>query len=988
MSDAPSSDEALTLPSTAADGPGPIESDSVYPRVVSRYVLLEKIGKGGRGVVYRAYDPMLARFVAVKLVRPSSRDESEDVARERLVREAQAIAQLAHPNVISVYDVGTYDSIEFEDADGPDRKGVYIVMELVPGPTLRQWVAKGKPDWDAIRRIFLQAGRGLAAAHASGLVHRDFKPSNVIVGDDGRVRVLDFGLARAATVQTPSSDAAAREIPELRLEDGSSSGAHAVPSPSPLAEPLTQAGMVLGTPPYMAPEQHFGREVDARSDQYSFCVALYEAMFGKRPFEHKDFRELARTKYRGDFRMPTSPRIPERIVKVIERGLKPWPEDRFASMEELLDQLAIDLRARRRRLLVGGLGLAVVGSVVGGTTWSRHHAEQVCDEATRDLGGAWDAETRTAVAAAFDRDPRGFTGALLAYVNRTLDEYAAQWSAQARADCLDRRGERTPDDERSLCLELGRQTVEMVTARLIDGDPRSLERSEELVHQLEPLEVCERRERSRPRSGRHSREWIEQTVAMRAMLLEAEIEATILRFGRARGLARDVLTAASDADDRPLAAGALLVLARVAEPEERLGLFERAWAEAEGALDGRIAIEALAFLALELSSVERDYASTRRLAAVLEQKLETLEHEPLTKARAYDALARVMADAGQRESAREAMRNSLALYERELGPDSPRLFPGLLWTYYDASAEPGVGDPDQILARAQRILDEGLGPQHPHQLSVLSARSGAAWRRGETGEALQVQHRAVELCEETYGPRDLRVAHHLDLLGDIMVARGDFGDAIKAKRRSLEIRLTTFAENHPTVARSRAKLAMGLLNADRAEEALREIDMAIDAFPPEARAKPSQELTEHLNRRGFVLEELGRHEEALSAFDAVERAWARFAPDVGADATIRMAVARGAKGRQHCALDQLGPGTALLESALVDLSLLEPHDQKKARVQFELAVCIADSEPARALELAQAAQAAFRRQGTTNRHTRRIDAWLAEHGPRGSGALP
>src|SRR5262245_37690244 len=205
------------------------------------------------GVVYAAYDPELDRRVALKLLHAGGSVE----ARKRLLREAQAMARLAHPNVIAVHDVGTWGD------------EVFVAMEFVEGPTLAERVRDEEPGWREVLDLYLQAGEGLAAAHVAGIVHRDFKPQNALVGRDGRVRVLDFGLARGTGA-----------LPPREAEEGPDSGA----APGLLVTPLTRSGSRMGTPAYMSPEQFEGLPADELSDQFSFCVALYEALYGERPF--------------------------------------------------------------------------------------------------------------------------------------------------------------------------------------------------------------------------------------------------------------------------------------------------------------------------------------------------------------------------------------------------------------------------------------------------------------------------------------------------------------------------------------------------------------------------------------------------------------------------------------------------------------------------------------------------------------------------------
>jgi serine/threonine protein kinase len=211
------------------------------------------------GVVYAAYDETLDRRVALKVLRRDT--GGRESVRRRMLREAQGLARLSHPNVVQVYEVGELGG------------QVFIAMEYLPGRTIREWLAAGPRDWRAILDVFVQAGSGLAAAHAAKLVHRDFKPENAIVADDLRVRVVDFGLVR---------DDGGRDDGSGGPDDGPAAPDDGPDDPDDRA--LTQSGALIGTPAYMSPEQHDRRPADARSDQFSFCVALWEALYGHRPF--------------------------------------------------------------------------------------------------------------------------------------------------------------------------------------------------------------------------------------------------------------------------------------------------------------------------------------------------------------------------------------------------------------------------------------------------------------------------------------------------------------------------------------------------------------------------------------------------------------------------------------------------------------------------------------------------------------------------------
>ncbi len=313
---------------------------------VGRYLLLELCGEGGMGVVYKAYDPELGRTIALKLLQLE--DGPRRGRRERLLREAQALARLSHPNVIAVHDVGTY------------KGHVFIAMEFVEGTTLRGWL-KAKPRTRReILDVFMAAGEGLAAAHRAGLVHRDFKPDNVMVGDDGRVRVLDFGLVREAHGESSVGDDTDADAPNRT----SSSDDLDLASQTPLSIPLTQIGAIMGTPRFMAPEQHRGEVTEEPADQFSFCVSLYWALYGEYPFSAEAPTE--RIEQMLAHRIADPPRestVPHWLRDVLIRGLAPRPSSRHHSMNALLEALRADPALLRRRWLRAALMTTAVVAV-------------------------------------------------------------------------------------------------------------------------------------------------------------------------------------------------------------------------------------------------------------------------------------------------------------------------------------------------------------------------------------------------------------------------------------------------------------------------------------------------------------------------------------------------------------------------------------------------------------------------------------------------
>ena len=425
---------------------------------VGRYRVLEVLGAGGMGVVYGAFDPELQRKVALKLVRAELTDAE---LRARLWREAQAMARIRHPNVITVFDVGTWND------------QVFVAMEVIDGWTLSSWQAARSRSVDEILRVMAAAGAGLAAAHAVGLVHRDFKPDNVLIGGDGRVCVTDFGLARA--VAMPS------EIEEPSSPDATVEGE------------LTRQGALVGTPAYMAPEQMRGTAPDGRADQFSFCVALYEALYGVRPFPGMSLGELERAIFEGDRLRPRRKGVPASVRRALARGLSFAADDRFPSMDELLRALAPARRMVPAALVAALVGVAVACvTVAAGVVHFRGDRARMCRGAADKLAGVWDGPRRAAVAAALGGDePRARDRA--ARVLAALDDYAARW-VRGYTDACEAthvRGEQSEAllDLRMQCLDGRRREAEELT-RILASDRELGDKAAQAAHSLPPVAAC------------------------------------------------------------------------------------------------------------------------------------------------------------------------------------------------------------------------------------------------------------------------------------------------------------------------------------------------------------------------------------------------------------------------------------------------------------------------------------------------------------------
>ncbi|MBX7079566.1 MAG: serine/threonine-protein kinase [Nannocystaceae bacterium] len=383
---------------------------------IGRYVVRKRLGHGGCGLVLLAEDPELDREVAIKVVLPvRDREGGSATWQKALQREAQSLARLKHPNVVEVYDAGTTEY--GHESDGRARVGVFLVMERLRGVTLRQWLEQSPRSWQEIVDAHLQAGAGLAAAHEAGIVHRDFKPENVLLTRDGRVVLIDFGLA---DLEHLLADGAADVTGELLDESSPGGDAH------------TRESRVVGTPTYMAPEQHMGHVAGPAADQYAFAVSLFAALFGAPPFESASLSSLARAKARGvlpSTRAAQCRGVPQAIWRALARALQPEPSARHASLAALLQRLQQARTPRRRWPLVAATAACVPALLLLGSGRARHP----CDEPGEAL--PWRDEARAGVLASLAALPDANAGAMSQRVGDRLDAHTRRWQEAHERAC-------------------------------------------------------------------------------------------------------------------------------------------------------------------------------------------------------------------------------------------------------------------------------------------------------------------------------------------------------------------------------------------------------------------------------------------------------------------------------------------------------------------------------------------------------------------------
>ncbi len=606
---------------------------------IGRYQLLELVGSGGMGMVWGAWDPELERRVALKLVRLAAR-----ASRERMLREGQVLARLSHPNVVPIFDVG-----ELGDQ-------VYLVMEWVRGTTLRAYAAEA-PGPRAVLDAYRQAGSGLDAAHRAGVIHRDFKPDNAIRGDDGRVRVLDFGVARAGDAERDPGDALA------------------------------------GTPRYMAPEQARGEAVTAACDQHAFCVSLREAL------------------------EPAAP-IPKWIAAILERGAAADPAGRFPSMAELLAALDRDPARRRRRaaLGLGAMAAAAAAFAIGRSGTSPAPAAiEPCTGAPAELAASWSPALRERTIAQL-RARRPPLAAQSGELARRLDDHAAAWIAEHREACLaGERRELTPQlhEARFACLLRARSQLggvgELLGQAATDDDLAKVQRA---AGALPDVRGCRAAEPvALPPPG----------VAARAAAIGQRVERALVRvvagspdaLGEAAAAAEDARRTGHD----PLIARALLVLGRAAidarDGRARDALGE-AWQIALRAFDEPLAVEAYArwaYARIRSSEGPPDTETSLEMWPVMRVIAERLaERGRFARALLYNnvALHRMVAD--DQTAARE-------LFQRAWHAAGDRPEIELIAILENlARIEPDPAECERRLRQALARREAALGTTHPDVL--------------------------------------------------------------------------------------------------------------------------------------------------------------------------------------------------------------------------------------------------------------------------------
>ncbi|MDC0723746.1 serine/threonine-protein kinase [Nannocystis bainbridge] len=803
--------------------------------LVGRYVILERVGEGGMGVVYAAYDPELDRRVAIKLVRPDLRDAD---SRARMLREAKAMARLRHPAVIAIHDIGEIDD------------QVFLAMEFIDGVTLGAWLREFPRRWQEVLGVFLQAGRGLAAAHQAAVLHRDFKPDNVLVARDGRAIVTDFGLARP-TAPTPAELETLRSAPDVGWQ----------------THDLTDARQLLGTPSYMAPEQLAGGPADERSEQFAFCVALFEGLHGVRPFAGGSVEVLRAAIAAGQL----VPRPPERAVpawldRAVTRGLDGAPSRRWPSMQALLAALERGPPHRRWPWLAAGL-LALAG-VFAAARPATNEAER-CSGSELRVRDVWDDARRHALRRALLSAGTGDRSPTAAAVEREVDRYTQAWAGARRDACVatHARGEQSDAqlERRMDCFDRQLRELDglLTTLEQVAGD--TLDHAAGAVRRLPPPGRCAVGELRLEASSAG-----DDPLARR--LAELETLARLKQSARVLPLAQALIRDASEDPDpslvlaaRYLLGGAQLDMGDL--PGAQLTLEETYWEAVRAGLDELAARAALDRTSVTAQGPELEATRTwarhaeaavmraggdpqllGKLAGILalgEQARGDLAAARAHHERALELLARAgpgargdlgsahanfasaLRRAGDEQAAREHHERALALFEEHWGSDHPNTHSVRLNLATLLAAHGEEARARTLLDEARVGLERALGADHPSLGVVWGTLGGLEYAHGRHGAARAAFARAYRLALATYGSADERTLTPLFNLGNTAHASGDLGEARQFFERVLAARIALRGPEHPELVRCWTALASVAIDQRRFDAAGEALDRAL-----------------------------------------------------------------------------------------------------------------------------------------------------------------
>lgn len=800
------------------------------PSHLGRFAVLRLVGQGGMGKVYAAFDERLDRRVALKVIAPSK--ASSPQARQRMVREAKAMARLSHPNVVALYEADEHDDTTF------------LVLEFMDGPTLDAWLEERQRSVQEILDAFAAIGAGLAAAHEAGVVHRDFKPANVLFSQDGTPKVADFGLA--ATSGQPD---ALESTDEVRLEPGEGR--------------LTTTGFAVGTPMFMSPEQWAGETADARSDQFSFCVALYKALYRRDAFEGASPEARRDTVLDGAPREPSSQSIPAWVWPTVRRGLRRIPAERFEDMSQLLAALQANPSTRRRRWVAVGAATLVIAGIGASFPIRNEIAIRACDEEAAAVDGLWNPQRRGELEKAFLALPIGHAKDSWNRTSRAIDAYAADWTTAKRDACLASSVEHDVDDifarRASECLDEQLEQFEFNVGVLGEATPAVADQASNLFGRAQAPGDCNAEARLAVRpdlpAGAQERDRIR---SIRRSLREVSVQNWQANDDEALRLANEALADALDLGWPPLVTTAHMAIGDVQSHrwhgEPAAQSFRAAYEVAAAAGHDELALEAIVGLMFALTEMLgkpeealwwHGVAQPTVRRAGLEQ---TGDMAQLW--RGYGAAHHALGDYAK---ALDAYERAHAIFAERFGESSTTVatmrsdigLAHLALENYDAALE--------AFEQSRATEVRARGANHPYSATPVINMGVAYWEQGRPEKAEAAYREALGILERAYGRDDVRLAPVHNNIGAILNERREFAAAETSIRAGLVARLQAFGPNHPQIASSYYNLGEALEGQGQREAAIESFESALkiyEARDPEGEdAKDARAVLESLRTK-------------------------------------------------------------------------------------------------------------------------------------------
>ncbi|HEY5937636.1 MAG TPA: tetratricopeptide repeat protein [Kofleriaceae bacterium] len=901
---------------------------------IGRFVVERTLGAGGMGVVFLAHDPELDRKVAIKVLHPELWEAAG--AEVRLKREAQAMAKLSHPNIVPVFDVGTHGN------------QLVLTMEYVDGVTLDVWCRETKPPWRAVLAACIAAGRGLAAAHAGGVIHRDFKPQNVLHGKDGRIVVTDFGLARS--------------VGDVASDVGETTGATANLG-------ITRTGTVMGTPAFMAPEQFAGKPADEKSDQWNYCATVYRLLHGEPAFPGTTFAELAHEVTTGAPREPSKTEIPPWVRRVLVRGLQRDPAQRYPAMTAVLADLERDPAVLRRRIAIGGVvgGLLAVG--LGVVLTSRGEAAVSCDGGEARLAGIWDASRKREVERAFLATNQPHAAATFKRVAALLDRAAGSLVSTHRETCeaTHVRGGQSAAllDLRMSCLD--RRVGELdalVDLFIADTDRKVLDRSIGAAAGLPPAAGCANAKSllAIARPDRAAGAAI-QIAAMNRMLDHADALDRAGKYPEGLAFVTTLMPEVETLDDPLLRTRALGLLGvfHTATGDDAAAerVFREALLHATTAGDDLAVAKGWSNLISVVGARQGKIGEGKLAATAAEAALTRVGGDQVIHALVLTNMGAVLLRAGKPAEAYDSFSRALPMIEAAHGPDHPHFARLLSSIGGSLLSQRKFKEARPYIERALAIQLAALGPEHPELASHHTNISQVHYWLGEYDKAWTHRARALALIERVQGTESASAADARTGLANIRMEQGKYEEAIAEFARVLEIRRKTRPADHTDIADDLRDLGEAYRRRGNLAEADAQFRAAL-AIRETALGPTHAKVAASLTDIARVLEKRGKFDEARVMLERAlkirEAALGAEHHDVASTLTT-LAIVMEAKGdlvtaRRHyeraLAIREkvLGPEHHDLAGSLNNLGDLlgKQHKYAEAKPYFERALRVVEAK--------------------------------------------